>query len=247
MTDNESMGGAMLPPKTRKQWFFEGMKVGIPIGMGYFAVSIAMGITAGNLGMNALQSGIMCALMLASAGQYAALTVIAAGGSLVEMALTTIVVNLRYLLMACSLSQKIPDKTGILHRLGIAYTITDEIFGAAMSTVGKVSPFFNYGAVSVAAPGWILGSVVGNVAGDILPLRVTNALGVALYGMFLAILIPPSKKDRVIAGIVVISMALSYGFSIMPGVREISAGSQIIILTVIIAAAASALFPVSED
>lgn len=247
-------GSNLIPPEsvqigglTKKQWFFRGFKAGIPIGLGYFAVSFALGITAKNAGMNALQSGIMSALMLASAGQYGAITVIAGGGSLLEMALTTLIVNLRYLLMACSLSQKVPEGMKFRHRFGMAYAITDEIFGAAMSVEGKVSPYFSYGAICVAPPGWIAGSVVGNIAGDILPVIVSNALGVALYGMFLAVIIPPARKSRIIAGIVFISMALSYGFTKLPYLSSISSGMQIIILTVVIAAAAAVLFPLDEE
>lgn len=229
--------------KSKKEWFLSGLKVGVPIGMGYFAVSFALGIAAGGAGIGALQAGIMSALMLASAGQYAAITVIASGGGLIEMAVTTLVVNLRYLLMACSLSQKVPEGTRLYHRFGMAYTITDEIFGAAMSVEGKVSPFYNYGAVSVAAPGWIVGSVIGNIAGNILPETISNALGVALYGMFLAIIIPPARKSRIIAGVVIISMLLSYGFSVIPAISGISSGMQIIILTVAISAIAALIFP----
>ncbi len=230
-----------------KKWFLKGMKDGVPIAMGYFAVAFALGIAAKRAGMSATQAGIMSILMLASAGQYAAITVIAAGGGYIQMAVTTLIVNLRYLLMSCALSQKVDPDMKMGHRLLLSYPVTDEIFGIAMSVEGRLNPFYNYGAAFVAAPGWTMGAFLGAAVGAILPQSVSNALGVALYGMFLAIIIPPAKKNKVIAGVVIVSMLCSFLFSIAPILREISSGMQIIILTVLIAGAAAYLFPVTED
>ena len=229
------------------RWFLRGMKDGVPIAMGYFAVAFALGIAAKKAGMNAFQAGAMSALMLASAGQYAAITVIAAGGGYVQMAVTTLIVNLRYLLMSCALSQKVDQGMRLGHRFALSYPITDEIFGIAMSVEGRLNPFYNSGAAAIAAPGWTAGAFLGAAAGAILPQRVENALSVALYGMFLAIIIPAAKKDKIVAGIVAVSMLCSFLFTKAPVLREISSGMQIIILTVVIAGGAAYFFPVKEE
>lgn len=231
----------------RNAWFRKGLKDGIPIGMGYFAVAFTMGITAKNIGMTPLQAAVMSAAMHASAGQFAAMTVMASGAGYLEMIVTTVIVNLRYLLMACSLSQKIDSKTRMGHRLVMSYYITDEIFGAACSVDGKVDPFYQYGMAAIAGPGWTLGTLSGAVFGAILPLRIASAMNVALYGMFLAVIIPPAKKNRVIAAVVAVSMAASALFSALPVLNEISSGFRIMILTILIAGAAAWLHPVEEQ
>lgn len=227
-------------------WFRRGLRDGIPIAMGYFAVAFTLGITAKQIGMSVLQSAVMSLTMLASAGEFATMTVIASGSSCLVMVITTIVVNMRYVLMSASLSQKIDPKTGLLHRLGISYAVTDEIFGVASSVDGYLNPFYNYGMAAIAAPGWTLGTALGAAMGAILPVRAANAMGVALYGMFLAIIIPPAKKDRIIAIIVVISMAASYLCTLLPGVRSLSSGMRIILLTVVIAAFFAWKVPVED-
>lgn len=237
----------MNKKEQNRKWFLKGIKDGVPIALGYFAVAFALGIAAKKAGMSAFQAGAMSALMLASAGQYAAITVIATGGGYIQMAVTTLIVNLRYLLMACALSQKVEPGMKMRHRFLMSYPITDEIFGIAMSVEGRLNPFYNYGAAAIAAPGWTAGAFLGAVAGAILPQRVANALGVALYGMFLAIIIPAAKKNKVVAGIVAVSMLSSFLFTKLPLLREVSSGMQIILLTVIIAGAAAYFFPVSEE
>lgn len=230
-----------------KFWFQKGLKDGVPIGMGYFAVAFTMGITAKNIGMTPVQASIMSACMLASAGQFAAMTVMASGAGFLEMIITTVIVNLRYLLMACSLSQKIDSKTDMGHRLLMSYCITDEIFGAASAVEGRLNPVYQYGMTVVAAPGWTLGTFSGGIFGAILPLRVANAMNVALYGMFLAVIIPPAKKSKVIATVVVSSMAASYLFAVLPVLNSISSGFRIMILTIAIAGIAAALHPVDQQ
>ena len=222
------------------------MKVGIPIGLGYLAVSFALGITARNIGMNAWQAGVMSAGMLASAGEYAAMTLIAGHAGVIEMIITTIIVNLRYFLMGTALSQKIDSHLPVLHRLLLSYCITDEIFGVSISVDGKLNPFYSYGAALVGMLGWTSGTVLGVLMGEILPAWLVNALSVALYGMFLAIIIPPSKKNHFVGGVVIISMACSLLFSKAPVLKNISSGFRIIILTLLISGAAATLHPVSE-
>ena len=233
--------------RVNRSWFFRGMKDGIPIALVYFAVAFALGIAAKKAGLSAVQAGVMSITMLASAGQYGAITVIAGGGGYLQMAVTTLIVNLRYLLMSCALSQKVDPGLGMRHRLLLSYPVTDEIFGIAMAVEGRLNPFYNYGAAAVASPGWTLGAFLGAAAGAILPRRVENALSVALYGMFLAIIIPAAKKNKVVALIVSLSMLCSFLFSRLPVLGQISSGMQIILLTVLIAGAAAFFFPVKEE
>ena len=149
--------------------------------------------------------------------------------------------------MSCSLSQKFSSETGLLHRLLVGYDVTDEIFGVAVSEPGKLNPFYNYGMMTVAIPGWSLGTFLGVIMGNILPANIVSALSVGLYGMFLAIIIPPARKSKVIAALVTISMVSSYIFSRLPVISNISSGIRTIILTVVIAGIAAVLFPVKEE
>ncbi len=230
-----------------KSWFLRGMKNGIPISMGYFAVSFTLGITAKKLGMSAFQASLMSALMLASAGQFAGISMIASGAGVVELIVTTIVVNMRYLLMSSALSQKVSREKPFFHRFLMSYTVTDEIFGISMAVDGRLNPFYTYGAAVVAAPGWVLGTCLGALLGMILPTSLMSAMNVAIYGMFLAIVIPPSRKSRIVAGVVCVSMLASLLFSLTPVLKDISSGFQIIILTILIAGAAAVLFPAVQE
>ena len=149
--------------------------------------------------------------------------------------------------MKWSLSQKFSSETGLLHRLLVGFDVTDEIFGVAVSEPGKLNPFYNYGMMTVAIPGWSLGTFFGVIMGNILPANIVSALSVGLYGMFLAIIIPPARKNKVIAALVTISMVSSYIFSRLPVISDISSGIRTIILTVAIAGIAAILFPVKEE
>ena len=228
-------------------WYRKGLRDGIPIAMGYFAVAFTLGITAKNIGMTPVQAAVSSMLLHASAGQYAAMTVIASGTGYLEMVMTTLIVNLRYLLMSCALSQKAGSEMRMGHRMAVSHYITDEIFGIASAVEGKLNPFYNYGAASVAGPGWTAGTFLGALLGTALPDRIGRALGVALSGMLMAIIIPPAKKSRIICGIVAASMLASYLFSVLPVAKEISEGFKIIILTVVIAGFAAWKFPVHEE
>ena len=172
---------------------------------------------------------------------------IAAGASYLEMALITLIANARYLLMSCALSQHFAPGTPLRHRLLIGHYVTDEIFGITIARPGILNPLYSYGAIAVAAPCWAFGTAFGVIAGNILPLRVVSALSVALYGMFLAVIIPPAKKDKVVAVCVVISFLLSYLASRLPLIRELSEGTRTIILTILIASGAALFFPVKSD
>lgn len=227
--------------------FVRGMRDGIPICLGYFAVSFALGIAGRGVGMNAVQAFVMSLTMVASAGQFAAITLIGAGAGIIEMITTTVVVNLRYLLMSCSLTQKLSPETKLLHRLALSYCMTDEIFGLSISVDGFLRPVYTYGITVISVSGWCLGTVLGVVAGNILPSLVTNALGVAMYGMFLAIIIPPAKENHFLGALVAVSMTASSLFSILPYLRAISSGFRVIILTILIAGIAAVIHPMEES
>lgn len=235
--------------KTRDnlQQFRRGLKDGIPICLGYLAVSFTLGILAADSGMTAWQATLASMLLNASAGEYAGFTLVAASGGYLEMAGVIFIANMRYMLMSASLSQRLDNRRPFFHRLIVAFGITDEIFGVAISSPGKINPFLNYGLMAVALPGWAAGTCLGVIMGNILPADLVSALSVGLYGMFLAIIIPPARKHRVLAVIIAISMAASYAFSVLPGLRELSSGNRTIILTVVIAGLAAILCPVSEE
>lgn len=225
-------------------WFRRGLRDGIPIAMGYLAVAFTLGIAADNVDITALQSFFMSFGMVASAGEYAAIILIGSAAGAVEMIATTLVINLRYFLMSCSLSQKLSPKEPMWKRFLLAYCVTDELFGISSAVEGYLEPVYTYGAALVSVSGWCLGTVLGVMVGDILPLRLASAMNVALYGMFLAIIIPPAKRSPFMAGLVIISMLSGCVFAYAPVVSGISEGFRIIILTVLIAGAAAYLRPV---
>ena len=231
----------------RGKWFVKGLKDGIPIMLGYFAVSIALGISARNAGMTAAQATIASALIMASAGQYIGFTLIAAGASYLEVMVMEAIANARYLLMSTALSQKVDPALPLRHRMLMGLWITDEIFGVSVSVEGRLNPYYNYGMAAVATPGWALGTLMGVVLGNVLPIRVVSALSVGLYGMFISIFVPPAKKNRVVAGLVVLSFAASWAFNALSWFDGISSGMKIIILTVVISLGAALLFPVKKE
>lgn len=231
---------------TKAQNFTAGLRDGLPICFGYFAVSFAFGIQAAAIGLTVPEAAVISAANLTSAGQFAALGVIAAGASYLELAFTQLVINLRYFLMSCALSQRLSPDMRFAHRFGIAYGMTDEIFAVSFSRPAPLSPYYSYGLIAAAVPGWVLGTVLGAVAGSILPGVLTNALGIALYGMFIAIVVPPAKENRAVAAVAVVSMAVSAVFSLAPYLREISSGFRIILVTVLVAGAAAWLAPLED-
>lgn len=227
----------------RRPAFLRGMKDGVPIGLGYLAVSFSLGIAARNAGLTPFQGLLASLLCNASAGEYVGFTLIAAGATYLEIALATLVANARYLLMSCAMSQRMAPGTPLHHRLLMAIHVTDELFGIAIARPGYLNPYYSYGAVSVAAPMWAIGTALGVIAGNLLPLRLVSAFSVALYGMFLAVIIPPAKQDRVILCLVLIGFAASFAAGYIPGLSSLAEGTRTIILTVVISAAAAILFP----
>lgn len=234
----------------KKAALWDGIRDGVPIAMGYFAVAFSLGIAGRNAGLAPWQGFLISVLNHASAGEYAGITAIAAMAPYWELALTILITNARYLLMSCALSQKFAPETSLWHRIGVGFGITDEIFGVTMARPGTVEPLYTYGAMLISIPSWATGTALGIVAGNILPLRVVSALSVALYGMFLAIIIPPARKDRVVGGLVVLSFFSSFALGRAAGAFHfdwLSGGTQVILLTLLLAGGAALLFPIKEE
>ncbi len=231
----------------KKTNFKKGLIDGLPIAAGYFAVAFTLGIAARNAGFSAFQAMIESFTNNASAGEYAVFTLAAAGAGYGEVAVMTLVTNARYLLMSCALSQKLPPDTALPHRMLIAYDVTDEIFGVSIAYPGRLSPWYTYGVIAVALPGWSVGTFLGVLMGNMLPLRLVSALSVGLYGMFLATIIPAAKGNRVVLGLVPLCFALSLIANRWSLLSAVSSGTKTIVLTVVIALAAAVLFPVQPD
>ncbi|MBE6994574.1 MAG: AzlC family ABC transporter permease [Ruminococcaceae bacterium] len=223
------------------------MRDGLPIALGYFAVAFTLGIAARNAGLGPLHGLVSSLLVNASAGQYAGYAMIAADATLWEMAAMILVANARYFLMSCALSQKFSPETPFYHRLLVGFDVTDELFGLAIAQEGWLPPVYMYGAMMLAMPGWASGTALGIAAGSVLPARLVSALSVAIYGMFIAVIIPPARKDRIVGVFVALSFLFSWLFSVLPLVRDISEGLRTILLTVLLASAAAVLFPVKDE
>ena len=208
--------------------FKKGLKDGLPIALGYLSVLISM-------------------TNLTSAGQFAGLDLILAGGAYLEMALTQLVINIRYALMSVSLSQKLHKSVNLLDRFLIAFSNTDEIFAVASGQKGEVGKKYMYGLALLPIVGWTLGTLIGAAASTVLPLSVRSALGIAIYGMFIAIFIPPAKHNKTVAVVVLLSAALSICFKYVPGLCKVSSGFVIIICAVLSATVGALLKPVKED
>lgn len=227
--------------------FLYGMRDGFPIGMGYFAVSFSLGIIAAKAGLTAWMGFVGSFLTRASAGEYGVYSLIAIGASYVEVVAMCLVTNLRYLLMSTALTQKFASNVSLLKRILVACCVTDEIFGISIAYPGNLPPAYPFGAMLVSTTMWASGTAVGIVAGEILPPHVVAALSVALYGMFIAIIIPPSKRDNAVGISVIASFLLSWLCSVLPTVREMSAGTRTIVLTILIAAMAAYVKPVKIE
>ena len=224
-----------------------GLRDGIPIGLGYFSVSFTFGMLAVKSGISPFHAVLISLLNLTSAGQFAGLTVIVSGASLLEMALTQLVINIRYALMSVSLSQKLDESVKVRQRLLIAYGNTDEIFAVASAKPGTVGKWYMYGLILIPVAGWVGGTLTGAVASTLLPAAIISALGVALYGMFIAIVVPVARESREVLLVVAAALILSTAFYYLPVLKEISSGFSIIICTVAAAALGACLLPVKEE
>jgi len=221
------------------------MSHGVPIALGYLSVSFGFGIMAVKSGLSAAAASAISATNLTSAGQAAGVSIIAAGGTLIEMILAQLTINLRYALMALSLSQKLDKSFTTPKRLIASYGITDEIFAVASAQPERLTPGYMYGMILVAFLGWVSGTILGAAAGELLPASVTNAMGIVLYGMFIAIIIPPSRKEKSVLTVVIIAALISILFKYL--ITVISGGFAIIISAVIASAAGALLFPVHDE
>jgi len=226
-----------------KSDFMKGIRHGIPIALGYLSVSFAFGMKAVGDGLTWLQAVLISATNLTSAGQMAGLPLMLGGASLTEMALTQLTINLRYGLMSLSLGRKLDKSMGTLQRLIFSFANTDEIFAVASSQPGQVGKHYLYGLMLTPFLGWTLGTLLGGVAGTLLPPFVRSALGIAIYGMFLAIILPPSREKQPVRFVVLVSVGLSLCFRYLPGLNQVSSGFVIIICAVAAAAAGAALYP----
>ncbi len=235
-----------MKKNTKNSLFFTGLCDGIPTALGYLSVSFGFGISAVASGLSPLAAILISLTNLTSAGQLAGLTVIANHLPLVEMILTQLVINIRYFLMSLSLSQKLDDSYTLPHRLVTSFGITDENFGVASSKKGLLRPIYMYGLILLPIVGWTLGTALGAIAGNILPADVSAALGIAIYGMFVAIVVPPAREDRGVLVSALCAIAFSCAIAFIPLFSFITSGFAIIIAAVVGAVIAAALFPIKD-
>lgn len=230
-----------------KSLFRKGLLDGLPIGLGYLSVSFAFGIFAVNSGLSAAEASLISMTCMTSAGQLAAVPIMTGGGSILELIVSQIIINLRYSLMSISLSQKLGEDVTAADRFAIAFFNTDEIFAVASSQMGQVSRTYLYGLGVLPWVGWAGGTIAGALAGNILPPLVTSALGVAIYGMFIAIVIPVARQERPVALCVLIAVCLSCSFEFLSALQRIPGGFTVILCAVIASALMALVAPVAEE
>ena len=224
-----------------------GVRRGLPVGVGYFSVSFGFGAMAAAQGIRALDAALISATNLTSAGQFAGLTLILASAGLWEMILTQIVINSRYALMSLALGQRLNSNIGFLPRLAIAFFNTDEIFALAMAEKQPLTVPFLLGLGLMPFLGWTTGTLCGALAGSVLPLAVRTALAVMLYGMFIAIVVPPARQEKPVLACCALALVLSCLFTWVPGLNGVSAGLSIVICTVAWAGVWAWLFPIPDE
>lgn len=230
-----------------KNRFLIGLHHGLPIGLGYLSVSFAFGIFSLGQGLSIWETLLISMTNLTSAGQLAGVPIIAVGGSAAELAVTQLVINLRYSLMSVSLSQKLHDSVSLPHRLAVAFFNTDEIFAVASSRTEPLTRSYLYGLGVCPYLGWSLGTLAGALAGDILPARLTSALGITIYGMFVAIVIPAMRERKATAWCVLLAVTLSCAFRYLPLLSEVSSGFAIILCAVTASALLAYLAPLEQE
>ncbi len=226
--------------------FKNGIKDGIPICLGYFSVSAAFGISAVKMGIPIWLTVLMSLTNLTSAGQFAGATLLASGGAYVELIVTMLIINARYFLMSLSVSQKVDSRFTTPKRLIASFGITDEIFAVSMQKPKELSFTYMVGLIITPVLGWTFGTLTGAVATSLLPEVLSDAMGIALYGMFIAIIIPPAREHKNVMVAVLMAIAASYAFAYIPWLNQISGGWSVIIITLVVSAIASVLFPIEE-
>lgn len=229
--------------QSKRRDILRGIRDGFPIGLGYFAVAFSLGISAKGAGLSAFQGFLASFLNHASAGEYALFSLIAVHAAYWEVAVVIFITNARYLLMSAALSQKFSSAARFFHRPLVGFCITDEIFGLGIAGSGWLSPVYMYSAFLTADLCWASGTACGIAAGNVLPVNIVSALSVAIYGMFLAIIIPPARHDRILP-LILISFVCSYASTILPLLRTLSSGMRTILLTVVISGLAALFFPI---
>ncbi len=230
-----------------KTAFKQGMKDGLPVALGYLAVSFTLGIAARRAGLNGFMAAFASLITNTSAGQFAGFTAMASGVSLLETAVAQVVVNLRYVLMSVGLTQKVARETGLLKRLLIAFDVTDELFALAISREGPLKPAYYYGMMAVTIPNWALGTFLGAAFGALLPDVLLKAVGVALYAMFIAVVVPPAKKSRPVLMVCLFAMALSLLLHYLPLTSGLSAGLRVALVALLVSGLAAYVFPVKQE
>ncbi|MBQ7015178.1 MAG: AzlC family ABC transporter permease [Clostridia bacterium] len=228
----------------KKKEFLDGIKDGIPICLGYFSVSMAFGLTAVLSGMPVWATILISMTNLTSAGQFAGATQLLAHGSMIELAFSMFIINIRYFLMSLSVSQKSDSKMNIFKRLAVSFGITDEIFAVSVQRKKALSATYMAGLILTSYLGWVGGTVTGAIATSIMPEVLASSMGIALYGMFIAIVIPPAKRQRNVMWTVIFAALLSFAFNYLPLLSKISSGWATIIITVSVSALAATLFPI---
>lgn len=231
----------------KKEDFCKGLIDGIPICLGYLSVAFAFGIFAVESGLTVMEALLISMTCVTSAGQLAAVPIIASAGGVLELAISQLVINMRYALMSISLSQKLDAQVSLADRFAIAFINTDEVFAVASSQKGSISKWYMYGLMLTPWLGWSSGTLIGGVAGNVLPAIVASSLGVAIYGMFIAIVVPEAKKSRPTAVCVAIAVALSCVFYYVPGLDAIPGGFTIIICAVAASAIMAVLAPIEQE
>ncbi|MBR5512479.1 MAG: AzlC family ABC transporter permease [Ruminococcus sp.] len=225
--------------------FIKGISHGIPICLGYLSVSFGFGITAAASGLSTIEASIISASNLTSAGQAAGVDVIKTGGTILEMILVQLIINIRYSLMGLSLSQKLDRKFTTPHRLLASYGITDEIFAVCSAQKQPLTPAYMYGIILISMLGWVTGTFLGASAGQLLPPSISSALGIVLYGMFIAIVVPPSRKNKSILFVTIVAALLSILFKYV--ITAITSGFAVIICAIGAAAIGALLFPIDDE
>lgn len=230
-----------------KSAFLRGLQNGVPIFLGYLSVSFTFGMMCTEHGLPFWIAVLISMTNLTSAGQFAGTALIINGGSLLEIGITTFVINIRYLLMSLSLSQRIDSQLSIPKRLVMSFGVTDEIFGVSMQSKGQISAAYFIGLMTAPFWGWALGTLIGATAVSLLPDMVRSALGIAIYGMFLAVIIPPARTERALAWVIVIAAVISCFFYYLPLLHQLSSGWVIIICAVLASGFAAVKWPVKND
>jgi predicted branched-subunit amino acid permease len=231
----------------KKQEFLQGIKDGMPICLGYFSVSMAFGLAVVLAGMP-LWSAVLTSLTnVTSAGQFAGVNLMLEHAPFVEIFMTTIIINMRYFLMSLSVSQKVSSRMTMGQRLAVSFGITDEIFAVSMQRKGELSAVYMFGLILMPVVGWTMGTLTGAVATSFMPKALSDAMGIALYGMFIAIIMPDARKEKSVLYTIIMAVAASYAFTYLPLLNRLSSGWVIIIITIAVSAVAATLFPIKVE